>query len=63
MQEVCIGSPKEVCLFVATIKTILNNLNEFSSIFLHVIYVKVDAISSPKEVCIVQQPRQFLILK
>ena len=28
----------------------------------NVIYVKFDAIGSPEEVCITQQPRQFLMI-
>ena len=37
----------------------LNSLNQFTSRYVNVNYVKFDAIGSPKEVFIVQQTRQF----
>ena len=49
-------------VYSAKTKTILNTLNEFSSILIDVIYLKFDAIGSPKEVCLLQQSRQFLII-
>ena len=35
------------------------SLNQFTSRYLNINYVKFDVIGSPKEVCIVQQTRQF----
>ena len=40
-----------------------NSLNQFTSRWVNVNYMKFDAIGSYKEVCIVQQERQFHCFK